>query len=71
MNDVIYIVVTKQGYERTVKTENFTLKPGERAFKLALDVPDAAFATPKVPTVRVAIPVESLIQEIDVNVDPQ
>ena len=69
MKDTVYIVVNKNGIDRMLKTGTFQLKAGEKAFALVLDVPDGAFKPPPMPTVKMTIPLEALIHEINITAD--
>lgn len=66
MKGHIYLVLTHRGVDRTCKTADFTLKPGERAVRLEVEVPDEAFAPVSVPTLKMKLPAEALIREFSV-----
>lgn len=67
MRDRVWIIVCKEGFVRALKTDGFQLKSGERAFALDLEIPDAVFRPPSLPTVRMSIPESALITEITVE----
>jgi hypothetical protein len=71
MKDSIFIVVCSTGFVRANKTDNGQLKPGERAFRLDLEIPDEVFRPPQLPVVRMTIPRDALITELDVEAGMQ
>ena len=68
MKDSIHIIVSRNRVERMLQTDRFELKPGERAFRLEVEIPDAAFNQPPVPRLKVLIPPEALVAEIEVEI---
>lgn len=68
MKDTVYVIVNKVGFQRALKTDSFDLRPGERAFKLAIEVPDEAFAPQRLPTVRLMIPSDQLQTVIEAEI---
>jgi hypothetical protein len=69
MRDTLYVIVNRQRIERTAKTDNFNLNPGERAFRLVVEIEDEAFATPQIPTIRMSIPMEQLFRPLDITLE--
>lgn len=69
MRESIYLVINKRGIDRTCKTDGFSLKPGERAVELIVEVPDACFAPLKVPKLLFRVPPEALTTEFTVAVE--
>lgn len=67
MKDSIFLVLTRRGIDRTAKTTNFTLQPGERAVRVEIEVEDKAFAPSAIPTIRMHVPADQLIQQIEVE----
>lgn len=63
----MYIVVAKQGVERMLKTGEFTLEPGEHAFRLDIEVDDQVFEPASLPMVRIFVPKESMSREVQVE----
>jgi len=70
MKDTVHIVVTKNGVDRMMKTDNYRLKAGERAFKLEVEIPDAVFKPISIPTVKMTVPAEALSTVIEAEVKP-
>lgn len=69
MKDHVYLVVTKGGVDRMAKTDNFILKPGERAFRLTVEIADEAFRPARIPTVYLHVPAEAMTTEIVAELD--
>ena len=67
MKDTVYIVVTRTGFDRALKRNDFTLKPDERAFALELEIPDEAFAQPPMRKIKMTLTREELTAGMDVT----
>lgn len=69
MKDSIYVIVTKRGIDRQYKDHSrMTLNPGEKAIKVEIEVPDSVFSPTSIPTIRMSVPAEMMIHEIDLTV---
>lgn len=71
MTASLYVVLDKKGFNRSLKDCPSTLKEGEVALQVHIEVPDSAFAPRPVPTVHLVVPEESLIRRIEAIAQPE
>lgn len=64
MKDRVYLIITRHGFDRAVKSGNVQLKSGERMLPVDLEVPDAVFSPPTLPTIRLAIPDTAALAQV-------
>ena len=64
MKASLYIIINRNGIDRTAKTTNFTLAPGEKAFRLDVEVPPEVFAPTHIPTVTLQINADALMSHV-------
>lgn len=55
MTDTYYVIFNRHGIDRMLKTDKFTLKAGEHAVQMILEVPDEVFVKPRIPVTRITI----------------
>lgn len=67
MKDDVFLVVTKAGVSRMLKSPKFQLEAGERAVRVVVEVPDDVFEPVPVPTIHLSIPREALTTELQAS----
>lgn len=59
MKTEVYVVLSRRGIQAFRKSAP-SLSPGERAFRLKVEVPDSAFTDAAIPTVEIFVPAPAL-----------
>lgn len=55
MKDNYFVIFKRTGIDRLCRSEKFTLKAGEHAVEMVLEVPDEVFIKPDIPVCRIQI----------------
>lgn len=65
MKDTAHLIFNRRGIDRMAKGDGFTLKSGERAVRIEIDVPDEVFQPQPIPTIVMTVPQDALITRIE------
>lgn len=68
MNATFYVVFDRDGFVQAYKSDRFSLKQGQYAAEIALEVPEEAFAPLNLPKVQITLPAESLRRTFEAHV---
>lgn len=67
MKDTVYLIFDQGGVSRMVKNDPSTLKPGERAIQVLVQVDDAIFRPPQVAKITITVPADAVIAPVQVE----
>jgi hypothetical protein len=68
MRTTFFVVFNRHGFVSAYKTDRFSLKQGEYATEIVLEVPEDAFAPLSLPKVQVTLPTEALRRTFEATV---